>query len=79
VIYESQKIPLVKMLLKSKTFKSILIFCSKKINVKALTRDLKRAGFPQRKSIPTSSRHKGRKCSAIFPISVYPYSLQQIS
>jgi superfamily II DNA/RNA helicase len=46
VIYESQKIPLVKMLLKSKTFKSILIFCSKKINVKALTRDLKRAGFP---------------------------------
>jgi superfamily II DNA/RNA helicase len=46
VIYETQKIPLVKLLLKSKTFKSILIFCSKKINVKALTRDLKRAGFP---------------------------------
>lgn len=45
VIYETQKIPLVKMLLKRRDFKSILIFCSKKLNVKQLTRDLKRAGF----------------------------------
>jgi superfamily II DNA/RNA helicase len=46
VIYESQKIPLVKMLLKDKSYKSILVFCSKKDNVKQLTRQLKKAGFP---------------------------------
>jgi superfamily II DNA/RNA helicase len=45
VIYEPQKIPLVKLLLKDSPFKSILIFCSKKQNVKQLTRDLKKAGF----------------------------------
>ncbi|WP_336517425.1 DEAD/DEAH box helicase [Pollutibacter soli] len=45
IIYEPQKIPLVKHLLKDSPFKSILIFCSKKQNVKQLTRDLKRAGF----------------------------------
>ena len=45
VIYETQKIPLVKYLLKDSPFKSILIFCSKKQNVKQLTRDLKKAGF----------------------------------
>ena len=45
VIYEPQKNPLVKSLLKGSPFKSILIFCSKKINVKQLTRDLKKAGF----------------------------------
>jgi len=45
VVYETQKIPLVKWLLKSVDFKSILIFCSKKHNVKQLTSDLKRARF----------------------------------
>lgn len=45
VIYETQKNPLVKLLLKRSTFKSILIFCSKKLSVKQLTRELKRAGF----------------------------------
>ncbi len=45
VIYESQKIPLVKMLLKDQSFKSILVFCSKKDSVKQLTRQLKKAGF----------------------------------
>jgi superfamily II DNA/RNA helicase len=45
VVYETQKIPLVKWLLKSVDFKSILIFCSKKHNVKQLTGDLKRARF----------------------------------
>ena len=45
VIYEPQKNPLVKNLLKGSPFRSILIFCSKKINVKQLTRDLKKAGF----------------------------------
>lgn len=45
IVYETQKIPLVKWLLKSTDFKSILIFCSKKHNVKQLTMDLKRARF----------------------------------
>lgn len=46
VVYEPQKIPLVKYLLKQKNFSSILIFCSRKQNVKQLTAELKRSGFP---------------------------------
>lgn len=46
VVYDEQKMPLVKSLLKSKKFKSIIIFCSKKQQVKELTRELKRAGIP---------------------------------
>lgn len=45
IIYEPQKIQLVKWLLRSKEFKSIIIFCSKKQNVKQLNIALKRAGF----------------------------------
>ena len=45
IVYETQKIPLIKWLLKSLNFKSVLIFCSKKHNVKQLTIDLKRAHF----------------------------------
>ena len=45
VVYEAQKIPLVKWLLKSSNLKSTLIFCSKKHNVKQLTMELKRARF----------------------------------
>ena len=45
IIYETQKIPLIKWLLKSLNFKSILIFCSKKHNVKQLTMELKRSRF----------------------------------
>ena len=45
VIYDQQKIPLVKWLLKSKDFKSILVFCSRKQAVKELTRELKRSRF----------------------------------
>jgi ATP-dependent RNA helicase RhlE len=45
IVYEPQKIPLVKLLLKSKTFKSILIFCSRKQNVKQLTIELQRSGL----------------------------------
>jgi ATP-dependent RNA helicase RhlE len=37
--------PLVKLLLKSKTFNSILIFCSRKQNVKQLTIELQRSGI----------------------------------
>lgn len=46
VIYETQKIPLVKYILKQKDLKSILVFCSTKIAVKQLTRDLKRVNMP---------------------------------
>lgn len=46
VLFEEQKLPLIKQLLKSKQFKSIIIFCSKKQQVKILTRELKRAGLP---------------------------------
>jgi superfamily II DNA/RNA helicase len=45
IVYDTQKIPLVKYLLNKKDFKSVLIFCSSKISVKQLTRDLKRARF----------------------------------
>jgi len=45
VVYEAQKIPLVKYILKSKDFKSVLVFCSTKDNVKQLSKDLKRAGL----------------------------------
>ncbi len=45
IVYDTQKIPLVKLLLKKADFKSVLIFCSSKISVKQLTRDLKRAKF----------------------------------
>ena len=42
VVYDTQKIPLVKHLLHQKDFSSVLIFCSSKNSVKQLTRDLKR-------------------------------------
>lgn len=45
IVYDTQKIPLVKYLLTKSDFKSVLIFCSSKISVKQLTRDLKRARF----------------------------------
>jgi ATP-dependent RNA helicase RhlE len=45
VVYEQQKIPLVKWLLKTTNLASTLIFCSKKHNVKQLTIELKRAKF----------------------------------
>jgi ATP-dependent RNA helicase RhlE len=43
VVYEEQKIPLIKYLLKKKDFAMVLIFCSSKQAVKQLTRDLQRA------------------------------------
>jgi ATP-dependent RNA helicase RhlE len=45
VTYETQKLPLIKFLLKKKTFKSVLIFCGSKQAVKKLAAELKRAGF----------------------------------
>jgi len=46
VVYDTQKIPLVKFILTQKEFSSVLVFCSSKISVKQLTRDLKRANLP---------------------------------
>ncbi len=46
VVYEPQKIPLIKHILRQKDYGSVLIFCSKKQQVKNLTRELKREKFP---------------------------------
>jgi ATP-dependent RNA helicase RhlE len=45
VIYDAQKLEVVKYLLKSIPYKSALIFCSRKHSVKQLARELQRARF----------------------------------
>lgn len=45
VVHDPQKLPLVQHMLKTTPFKSALIFCSSKQNVKILTRELKRSRF----------------------------------
>ncbi|HEV3251248.1 MAG TPA: DEAD/DEAH box helicase [Puia sp.] len=45
VIYDSQKLPLVKLLLKNSHFKRVLIFCSRKQSVKQLAKELERSRF----------------------------------
>ncbi|MCH5600100.1 helicase-related protein [Niabella ginsengisoli] len=45
LVYDEQKIPLIQHLLKEKQYRSVLIFCSNKLNVKNLTRDLRRKGI----------------------------------
>jgi ATP-dependent RNA helicase RhlE len=45
VVYDAQKIPLVKYILHQKEFSSVLIFCSSKQSVKQLSRDLKRTNL----------------------------------
>lgn len=45
VVYEPQKIPLIKEVLSTKEYTRVIIFCSKKQNVKQLTSELKRARF----------------------------------
>lgn len=45
VVYEPQKLPLIKYLLEKTHYKSALIFCSRKQNVRSLTRLLKQSGF----------------------------------
>ncbi len=44
VVYDSQKIPLIVHLLKTKNFKKVVVFCSSKMSVKQLTKDLVRNG-----------------------------------
>lgn len=45
VVYEPQKMPLIKDLLHTSDFQSIVVFCSRKQEVKQLTQALKRAGL----------------------------------
>ncbi|MGH2552174.1 MAG: DEAD/DEAH box helicase, partial [Chitinophagaceae bacterium] len=45
VVYEQQKLPLIKKLLKELTYKNALIFCGRKQSVKQLARTLKHDGF----------------------------------
>ncbi|MEN9598110.1 MAG: hypothetical protein RL596_421 [Bacteroidota bacterium] len=45
IVYEPQKNPLIKYLLQQKNYTRVIIFCSKKQNVKQLSSDLKRAQF----------------------------------
>ena len=45
IAYEEQKIPLIKLLLQQKEFGSIIVFCSRKQNVKQLAHELQRAKF----------------------------------
>jgi ATP-dependent RNA helicase RhlE len=45
VVYEPQKLPLIKILLKTIPYKNALIFCSRKQTVKQLTRELKQGKF----------------------------------
>lgn len=45
VVFEPQKIPLIKHILKHKEYTRVIIFCSKKQNVKQLASELKRARF----------------------------------
>jgi ATP-dependent RNA helicase RhlE len=45
VVYEAQKLPLMKHILKNIPYKSVIIFCSRKQSVKQLTSALERAKF----------------------------------
>lgn len=45
LVYDQQKIPLIVHLLKDKSFSKVVVFCSSKLNVKQLTKDLKRNGI----------------------------------
>ncbi len=45
LVYDAQKIPLVKYILQQKEFGSVLIFCSSKLSVKKLTEELRRSKF----------------------------------
>ena len=45
IVYDGQKIPLVKHILKADWLKSVIVFCSTKDSAKQLTRDLKKAGL----------------------------------
>jgi len=46
LVYDAQKIPLVKHILQQKQFESVVVFCSSKLSVKKLYEELRRANFP---------------------------------
>lgn len=46
IVYEPQKVPLVKYVLQQKEFESVIVFCSSKLSVKKLYDELRRARFP---------------------------------
>lgn len=45
IVYEPQKLPLIKILLKQTPFKNALVFCSRKHSVKQLRKELGQGGF----------------------------------
>lgn len=45
VVYDNQKVALLKHVLNAKHLKSVIVFCSKKVMAKELNRELKKAGF----------------------------------
>ena len=45
IVYESQKVPIIIDMLSSKKFSKVIVFCSKKLNVKQLTAKLKSANL----------------------------------
>jgi ATP-dependent RNA helicase RhlE len=48
LVYDSQKLPLIKHLLKDKDLPSIIIFCSRKNTVREINRELQKGGFKSR-------------------------------
>jgi ATP-dependent RNA helicase RhlE len=45
IVYEAQKVPIIIDMLSSKKFSKVIVFCSKKLNVKQLTSKLKNANL----------------------------------
>lgn len=48
LVYDTQKLPLIKHVLKDKDLPSIIIFCSRKNTVRDINRELQKAGFKSR-------------------------------
>lgn len=48
LVYDAQKLPLIKLLLKDKDLPSIIIFCSRKNTVREINRELQKSGFKSR-------------------------------
>lgn len=48
LVYDTQKLPLIKLLLKDKDLPSIIIFCSRKNTVREINRELQKSGFKSR-------------------------------
>lgn len=46
IVFDAQKTPLILHLLKEKKYNKVVVFCSSKLSVKQLTRELKRARLP---------------------------------